>query len=133
MHLEMLKKKRFLFGGIIVFMAVGYLGFMGFQSSATYYYTVSELMKQGNAIYGQNVRVNGWVSPGSVEQESSRLILRFTLTEGESSLPVVYQGVVPDAFKAGSEVVVEGYLDSDGVFQSESILTKCPSKYVPKY
>ncbi|MFC2003918.1 cytochrome c maturation protein CcmE [Chloroflexota bacterium] len=129
----MLKKKRFLFGGIIVFIAVGYLGFMGFQSSATYYYTVSELMKQGSSIYGQNVRVNGWVSPGSVEQEPSSLILRFTVTEGEKSLPVVYHGVVPDAFKVGSEVVVEGYLNSDGVLQSEAIMTKCPSKYIPKY
>ena len=129
----MLKKKRFLFGGIIVFIAVGYLGFMGFQSSATYYYTVSELMKQGSSIYGQNVRVNGWVYPGSVEQEPINLILRFTLTEGERNLPVVYHGVVPDAFKVGSEVVVEGYLNSDGVLQSETIMTKCPSKYVPKY
>jgi len=128
-----LKKKRFLFGGIIVFIAVGYLGFMGFQSSATYYYTVSELIEQGSSIYGQNVRVNGWVSPGSVEQELGSLTLKFTMTEGEKSLPVVYHGVVPDAFKVGSEVVVEGYLNSDGVLQSETIMTKCPSKYVPKY
>ena len=128
----MLKKKRFLFGGIIVFIAIGYLGFMGFQSSATYYYTVSELMEQGSSISGQDVRVNGQVSPGSVEQEPGSLTLRFTMTEGERSLPVVYHGVVPDAFKAGSEVVVEGYLNSDGVLQSDTILTKCPSKYVPK-
>ena len=128
----MLKKKRFLFGGIIVFIAIGYLGFMGFQSSATYYYTVSELIEQGSSVYGQNVRVNGLVSPGSVEQELGSLTLRFTVTEGERSLPVVYHGVVPDAFKVGSEVVVEGHLNSDGVLQSDTILTKCPSKYVPE-
>ena len=127
-----LKKKRFLLGGIIVFIAIGYLGFMGFQSSSTYYYTVSELMEQGSSIYDQNVRVNGWVSPGSVEQEPGNLTLRFTVAEGESSLPVVYHGVVPDAFKVGSEVVVEGHLDSDGVLQSDTLLTKCPSRYVPK-
>ena len=128
----MLKKKRFLFGGIIVFMAVGYLGFVGFQSSATYYYTVSELIEQGSSIYGQNVRVNGLVSTGSVEQETDSLTLRFTLTEGERSLPVVYHGVVPDAFRAGKEVVVEGSLNSDGILQADYILTKCPSKYVPE-
>ncbi|MFC1980106.1 cytochrome c maturation protein CcmE [Chloroflexota bacterium] len=128
----MLKKKRFLFGGIIVFIAIGYLGFMGFQSSATYYYTVSELVEQGSSIYGQNVRVNGLVSPGYVEQEPGGLTLRFTVTEGERSLPVIYHGVVPDTFKVGSEVVVEGHLNSDGVLQSDTILTKCPSKYVPK-
>ncbi len=128
----MLKKKGFLFGGIIVFIAIGYLGFMGFQSSSTYYYTVSELMERVSSIYDQNVRVNGWVSPGSVEQEPGSRTLRFTMTEGERSLPVVYHGVVPDAFKVGSEVIVEGYLNSDGVLQSDTILTKCPSKYVPK-
>ena len=128
----MLQKKKFLFGGIIVFIAVGYLGFVGFQSSTTCYYTVSELMEQGSSIYGHHVRVNGLVSPGSVEQEPGSLTLKFTMTEGKKSLPVVYHGAVPDAFQAGNEVVVEGYLNPDGIFQSETIMTKCPSKYVPK-
>jgi cytochrome c-type biogenesis protein CcmE len=127
-----LRKKRFLIGGIIVFLAIGYLGYMGFQGSAIYYYTVSELMKQGSSIYGENVRVNGQVAPGSVEQETAGSILRFTLIDGEASLPVVYQGVVPDAFKVGNEVVVEGHLNSADIFQANTILTKCPSKYVPK-
>ncbi len=129
----MLRKKRFLIGGIIVFLAIGYLGFMGFQSSATYYYTVSELMEQGGSIYGENVQVNGQVTPGSVEQEPGSLILRFSISEdGEESLPVVYHGVVPDTFKVGSDVVVEGHLNSAGIFQANTILTKCPSKYVPE-
>jgi len=127
-----LKKKRFLFSGIILIIAVGYLAFVGFQSSATYYYTVSELIEQGSSIYGESVRVQGLISPGSIEQETGSLDLRFTMTEGERSLPVVYHGVVPDAFNVGSEVVVEGYLDSDGVMQADEILTKCPSKYVPE-
>ncbi len=128
----MLRKKRFLIGGIIVFLAIGYLGYMGFQGSATYYYTVSELTEQGSSIYGENVRVNGQVAPGSVEQELGSLILRFTLIDGEESLPVVYQGVVPDAFKVGNEVVVEGHLNSASIFSANTILVKCPSKYVPK-
>ena len=126
----MLKKKRFLIGGIILFLALGYLGFTGFQSSATYYYTVSELTGQGSSIYGENVRVNGQVVPGSVEQEAQGRILRFTIIEGEESLPVVYQGVVPDTFKVGNEVVVEGQLDSDGIFQAHTLMPKCPSRYV---
>ena len=128
----MLKKKRFLIGGIIVFLALGYLGYTGFEGSATYYYTVGELIEQGNSIYGENVRLNGLVAPGSIEQESSNFIMRFTIINGEASLPVVYQGVVPDAFRVGNEVVVEGYLDSDSTFQANTILAKCPSKYVPE-
>jgi len=129
-----LKKKQFLIGGIIVFLAIGYLGYTGFQSSATYYYEVGELLEQGSSIYDENVRVSGQVAPGSLEQESAGGVMRFIIIdiEGEESLAVVYQGVVPDTFKVGGDVVVEGYLDSSGIFQANTILTKCPSKYVPK-
>ncbi len=130
----MLRKKKFLIGGIIVFLTIGYLGFVGIQSSATYYYTVNELIEQGDSIYGENIRVNGQVASGSVEQESAGRILRFTIIDvaGEESLPVVYQGVVPDTFKVGNEVVVEGRLNSDGIFQAHTLMPKCPSKYVPE-
>ncbi len=127
-----LRKKRFLIGGIVVFLAIGYLGYTGFQSSATYYYTVGELIDQGSSIYGENVRVNGQVAPGSLKQESAGGILRFTIVDEGESLLVAYQGVVPDTFKVGNEVVVEGYLNSNGVFEVNTILTKCPSRYVPQ-
>ncbi|MBU2608659.1 MAG: cytochrome c maturation protein CcmE [Chloroflexi bacterium] len=128
----MLKRKRFIFVGLIIIVAAGYLGFVGFQSAATYYYTVSELTGQESPAYGQTIRVNGWVAPGSVEQEPGSLTLRFTISEGNQSLPVIHQGVVPDAFKVGNEVVVEGYIDQNGILQSNNIIAKCASKYVPE-
>ena len=128
----MLKGKRFLMGGIIVFLAIGYLVFMGFQDSVTYYYTVSELMEQGSSIYDENVRVKGQVAPGSVEQEATGRILRFTIIDGEESLSVTYQGAVPDTFKVGAEVIVEGQFNSNGIFQAHTLMPKCPSRYVPQ-
>ena len=130
----MLKKKKFLIGGIIILLAIGYLSFMGFTGSATYYYTVSEIMEQGSSLYGENVRINGEVAPGSVEQEPGSFVLRFTIVdvEGEASLPVVYQGVVPDTFKVGNAVVVEGEINSDGVFRAHTLMPKCPSRYLPE-
>jgi cytochrome c-type biogenesis protein CcmE len=127
-----LKRKRFFIGGLIVFLSVGYLGYTGFMNAATYYYTVGELLQQGNSIYGENVRVNGNVATGSLEQEAH--ILRFTIldAEGGASLPVVYQGVVPDTFKAGGDAIVEGYLNSDGIFQANMLMAKCPSRYEPR-
>ncbi len=128
----MLGKKKFLVGGIIVSLAIGYLAYAGFESSATYYYEVGELLAQGSSIYDENVRVNGQVVPGSVEQETAGRELRFTIIDGEESLPVVYQGVVPDSFKVGTEVVVEGQLNPVGIFQAHTLMPKCPSKYVPQ-
>jgi cytochrome c-type biogenesis protein CcmE len=59
--------------------------------------------------------------------------LRFTIVdlEGDENLPVVYQGVVPDTFRVGNEVVIEGQLNSDGIFQADTLMPKCPSKYEP--
>ena len=127
----MLRKKRFLIGGIVIVIAIVYLGFIGFQGSATYYYTVSEFVAQGSSTYDENVRVNGVVVPGSVEQEPVERLLRFTVIDAEegASLPVVYQGVVPDTFREDYEIVAEGYLSSDGVFQAHILMVKCPAKY----
>ena len=131
----MLRKKRFLIGGIIIVLAIGYLGFMGFTASATSNYTVSEIMEQGSSVYGENVRIYGEVAPGSVKQESGSFILKFTIVdveEEEESLPVVYQGVVPDTFTVGNDVVIEGQINPDGVFQAHTLMPKCPSRYVPE-
>lgn len=60
--------------------------------------------------------------------------LRFRLrdVEGSTSVPVVYRGSVPDLFRVGREVRVEGRLQR-GVFvaKPDSLRTKCPSKYTP--
>ncbi len=127
----MLKKKRFIIGGIIVVLALSYLGYTSFQGAATYYYTVDELVTQGSSIYGENVRVSGQVAPGSLEQADVGRTLRFTITNGEQGLPVIYQGIVPDTFKVGGDVVVEGHLNSDGLFLAHTLMPQCPSRYVP--
>ena len=61
--------------------------------------------------------------------------LRFTLrdVQGTATVPVVYHGTVPDLFRSGRDVLVQGRL-RDGVFVAVpgSLLTKCPSKYSPK-
>ena len=61
--------------------------------------------------------------------------LRFLLRDRHAmaSVPVVYTGSVPDLFKTGREVVVDGKL-RNGVFLAvpDTLVTKCPSKYTPK-
>ena len=61
--------------------------------------------------------------------------LRFQLQDvkGGASVPVVYRGTVPDQFKTGRELRLQGQLRS-GVFVADrdSMRTKCPSKYTAK-
>jgi len=90
-----IRKRRFLIGGLIICLAVVFLGYMAFMSGVTYYYEVGELLDQASSASGQTVRVSGQVAP-DVEREG--LELRFTIIDNtgrDASLPVVYQGVVP--------------------------------------
>ena len=127
-----MRKKKFLIGGLVVLIAIIYLLYTGFSSSATYYYTVSELLAQRETITGENVRVNGEVVADSIQSEAAELTLKFDVVEAGTSLPVQYRGAVPDTFQGGREVVVEGHLNTEGVFEAKTILTKCPSKYEPE-
>jgi cytochrome c-type biogenesis protein CcmE len=63
--------------------------------------------------------------------------LRFALKDigakTSTAVPIRYSGSVPDLFKVGRHIVVDGQLRS-GVFVAKpgSMITKCPSKYAPK-
>jgi cytochrome c-type biogenesis protein CcmE len=61
--------------------------------------------------------------------------LRFMLRDrnGTATVPVVYRGSVPDLFRSGRDIMVDGRL-KNGVFVANpgSLVTKCPSKYTPK-
>ena len=122
-------KRRLLIGGCIILIAVGYLLYLSFGSSVSYYVTVSEFFDRGNELLDTSVRVAGNVANTSIEWNTDDLELSFTLTEGGKNLPVVYNGAKPSGFKAGSTILVEGKYDARGVFRASQIILKCPSKY----
>jgi cytochrome c-type biogenesis protein CcmE len=113
----------------VVTLALAYLIIIGIQNSAMYYLTAGELLAREDAI-GERVRLGGTVAQDSVHAVSGGTTLHFDVTDGQRSIPVTYQGIVPDAFKPGGDVVVEGTLTPDG-FDADVLLAKCPSKYVP--
>jgi cytochrome c-type biogenesis protein CcmE len=128
-----LRRKQFLIAGLVIVVALGYLGYNAFQGASMYYLTVGELLAKGEAAYGEQLRVSGKAVEGTVQADSGANVLRFSLADGDgATMPVVYEGIVPDAFKEGADVVVEGGLTPPGVFEASSLLVKCPSKYEPE-
>jgi len=79
---------------------------------------------------GRSYELTGKVAKGSVEREGDRLKFAIRDRDGTASVPVVYEGVVPDPFREGREVIVSGELQK-GTFVAErdSLVTKCPSKF----
>lgn len=126
-----MSSRKFIIGGLILFITLGFLSYKAFTQSVPYYYTVSELISQENSIYSEKVRVNGVVTPDTVEEGADGLTITFMLSDSKEQLTVIYRGVVPQTFEDGREIVIEGIYNPGGIFEASSILTKCPSKYVP--
>ena len=126
-------KKKFIIGGIILFLAIGVLGWFGFVNSATYYYEVGEFLGKSELYQGQSVRVNGTVVSGSIQQADGGGI-SFVIKDintSSTTMKVVYTGAVPDTLQEENDVVVEGKYTEEGIFEATTILTKCASKYEP--
>ncbi len=113
----------------VIVACLVYLVVSGFQGASVFFFTVSELQAKEATIGGQRVKVAGKVVDGSIEQDKGTMKVSFQAEEGGHILPVTYKGIVPDTFKDGAEVVVEGKSGADGVFHADVLLAKCPSKY----
>lgn len=97
-------------------------------SAATQASTPSDLLAGSEP--GRSYELTGKVVADSVERDGDRLAFRVRDRDGRTSVPVSYEGVVPDPFREGREVIVSGTLEG-GTFVAErdSLITKCPSKF----
>ncbi|MBE3558030.1 MAG: cytochrome c maturation protein CcmE [Ktedonobacteraceae bacterium] len=118
----------FLIAGIAILGAVIYLIYANTQASATYYMTVAEL-KHCTTCMDRAVRVAGIVQDGSIQRDNQSQRITFVVVDGGQTLTVNYSGVVPDIFRPGIQVVVEGKYAGHGPFQAQTLLAKCPSKF----
>ena len=80
---------------------------------------------------GARIRLGGLVANGSVTRGDA-LSVRFEVTDGNRSIPVTFQGILPDLFREGQGVVAEGSLDGSGVFKADNVLAKHDERYMPK-
>src|SRR3979490_3163436 len=110
---------------VLVAACVGYLIYTASGGSAEHYLTVSELRSHADSA---NVRVAGVVED-DVQKSDGGLHVAFTEKDGTASVPVDYTGTLPDIFKPGITVVVDGKLGNDGVFHARTVLAKCPSRF----
>ncbi len=126
-----MKRARLILAAIIVAAALVYLVIGGIRGAIVYYATPSELLTQGQNAIGRTTRLGGQVVPGSRRWDPGTLQLRFALTDGKATVPVVHHGAPPDLFTEGQGAIVEGTLGGDGVFLARSIIVKHSEEYTP--
>jgi cytochrome c-type biogenesis protein CcmE len=129
----MTPKRRRLF---ILVAALGVLGLAALlaltalRENIVFFYSPTEL--QAKAVKpGQRVRIGGLVEDGSVMRVPGGTRLSFRITDLAQSVPVVYEGMLPDLFREGQGVVAEGALQADGTFRATRVLAKHDETYMP--
>jgi cytochrome c-type biogenesis protein CcmE len=120
-------RTRFVVGGLVIVAALAYLIYAGVSQSVVYFVTPTEL---GAApVPGKAYRLGGMVQPGTLRWDPKGVDLRFTLSDGQTSVPVRHRGTPPDLFVEGRGAVVEGTWSRDGYFQASTILAKHSEEY----
>lgn len=124
----------------VILGTIAWLAFTGYNSDKSYYVTIAELGGMGNKAYHSRLRVEGFVKPGSIQEDGTHV--DFLLDEFESHtakaatgrvLKVEYKGTEPppDTFKDDAQALAEGTYGRDGVFHATVLQAKCASKYAP--
>ncbi len=128
-----LHKKRLYLLGVLaagVTIAVGLILY-AFQQNINAFLTPQQLVTAAlPADY--RLRLGGMVKKGSVSRDKVGLGVQFVVTDFKSEVRVRYQGILPDLFREGKGVVVEGKLNGQGQVFASSVLAKHDENYMPK-
>ena len=125
---------------VVVVGTIVWLAFSGYGANKSYFVTIAELGNMGDKAYHSQLRVEGFVVPGSIEHNGPHV--DFVMNEFESHNPkapsgrllkISYKGSEPppDTFKDDSQALADGSYGRDGVFHASVLQAKCASKYAP--
>jgi cytochrome c-type biogenesis protein CcmE len=121
---------------VLALLAVGaivgaaFLAMSALKDTASLFRTPSEIAA-GKVPINAPLRLGGMVERGSITRAADGVTIRFLMTDGIATTPVVFRGITPDLFKEGSGAVAEGRLDARGDFVADNILAKHDERYVP--
>jgi cytochrome c-type biogenesis protein CcmE len=99
------------------------------RDQIVFFYSPTEIITREVSV-GQSVRLGGLVKEDTWVREGQNNT--FVVTDGANEITTVYIGILPDLFREGQGVIVEGAVGSDGQFGATNVLAKHDENYVPK-
>ncbi len=120
----------------VIAAGLGFLGiaatlvFFALGQKTSYFYMPADLA-ESDVDSGERIRLGGLVEAGSVLRGEGTEV-QFSVSDGDASVKVAYNGILPDLFREGQGVVTEGVLEGDGSFRADSVLAKHDENYMPK-
>jgi cytochrome c-type biogenesis protein CcmE len=124
------KRIAFIVIGLTSLSIAAYLIASAFRNNLVFFFSPTQVAAK-EAPIDRTFRIGGLVQDGTLKRDSDGLTVRFTVTDTEASIPVVYKGILPDLFKEGRGCVAQGRIGADGVFQAEQVLAKHDENYMP--
>lgn len=126
------RKQRLMIVLFVVLFSSAAIGLMvyGLSGNINLFFPPVEIA-EGKAPVGQSIRVGGMVVEGSIERSTESLKISFELTDYQATVPVVYEGILPDLFDEGQGAVAAGKLNEDGVLIATEVLAKHDENYMP--
>lgn len=121
-------KRMAIAAGIVAVVGIAAaLVLSAFQSNLVFFYSPSQIAAH-EAPINRTFRLGGLVLSGSVKREGVRVT--FVVTDTAKTVPVQFEGILPDLFKEGKGVVAQGQLQN-GVFVAKEVLAKHDENYMP--
>ena len=98
------------------------------QDQVVFFKSPADIAAEPPAI-GERIRIGGLVAEGSLVREGREAA--FEVTDGGAVVKVVHTGILPDLFREGQGVVIDGALQAGGLFRADTVLAKHDENYVP--
>jgi len=127
-----LRKQRLIWIVVITILlgSAAALALYALRQNIDLFFTPSQLASQ-HLQRNQSIRVGGWVVKGSVAHKTKQFSLQFVITDHQKNLMVYYDGILPDLFREGQAVVVDGTVNPQGVLLAREVLAKHDENYTP--
>ena len=102
---------------------------VAFEDNVVFFYSPSDLLKKRPGPT-QKLRIGGLVKKDSIKREPGMTEVSFQVTDLNSSVAVVFKGILPDLFREEQGVVAEGRY-REQLFYATQILAKHDEQYMP--
>ena len=127
-------RRLYTFGvAALLILAAAALAFLALRENANLFYTPEVLAEKGLPDAEREVKVGGWVEPGSLTYGEDGATMYFTVIDNSPhTITVSFTGVAPDLFREGQGVVATGRFSPEGMFTARQLLAKHDENYQPR-
>ena len=126
-------RKRRLIGVLVIVIGVGAAAVVAMKSlneNMLFFVSPTDVKEQALPA-GKRFRLGGLVAGGSVSRAGDSLAVTFDVTDGAATVPVRYDGILPDLFREGQGIIAIGALSTEGHFEAAEVLAKHDENYMP--